>query len=293
MYCLLVSGGFIYLYELINYIMRKQLLTGAFILASFFAANAQTISQNNDQSTIEAGGTVGCPTAPNVYSRSFVMADFGITETWYITQVEFGIQDYVTADAPLTITISTTSQAYPGGYPGSLTQLATTTVTHSETGETLNVLKQVPITATVPAGSELVIEVSGDFFMGGNTAGSDAPSYLMATGCGAATPTDVTELGAFEDVNIIINVTGSSAAGVNENLLSGVSLFPNPTNDVVNIQMPNGISVTNATITDVAGKVSNADLAGNTVNMSGYASGVYFLNIATDSGKVTKKIVKQ
>ncbi|MCO6148759.1 T9SS type A sorting domain-containing protein [Flavobacterium sp. NRK1] len=275
--------------------MRKKLLIGAFILATFFTSNAQQkISQNNDETTVESGGNLGCPTAPNVYSRSFVLSDFDITEDWNVTEVEFGLQDYITAGSPLTITLSTTSQAYPGGYPGSLTQLATITVSYTEAGETLNVLKQVPITAVVPAGSELVVEISGDFFIGGNTAGASGPSYLMAVGCGATTPTDVTELGDFGDVNFVINVTGSSeTAGIKSNLVDKVTLFPNPTNGIVTIKAPGTINIAGATITDVAGKVSNADLNGNTVNMTNYAAGVYFLNISTDSGKITKKIVKQ
>ncbi len=72
-----------------------------------------------------------------------------------------------------------------------------------------------------------------------------------------------------------------------------MTLFPNPTNGVVTIKAPGSINIIGATITDVAGKVSNADLNGTTVNMTNYAAGVYFLNISTDLGKTTKKIVKQ
>lgn len=283
---------FIFLYKSILIIMRKQLLAGAFILACFFTANAQKISQNNNPNAVTAGGSLGCPTAPNVYSRSFVLADFNINADWPVSQVEFGLQDYTTADSPITITLYTSSQDYPTGYPASLTQLATTTVSYTETGQSLNVLKQVPITAVVPAGSELVVEISGAFFIGGNTAGSTAPSYLLAVGCGATTPTDVTDLGDFENVNFLINVTGGTT-GLDKKTIGQVSVFPNPSSGIVTITTPESISVTGATITDVTGKVTNANVSGNTVNISEYAAGVYFLNIKTDSGNVTKKIIKE
>lgn len=282
--------------------MKKQLLTGALILISFLTTNAQQISQNTDKVTVEAGGSVGCPTAGavNTFSRSFKLTDFDITETWYVSQVEFGIQSYF-AGNNVTIKLSTTSQGYPGGYPGSLTQLSTQTVTFTEEGDQLFILKQVPITATVPAGSELVVEISGaDFFIGGNKAGSEAPSFLMAPDCGATVPADVKGLGEpgdFDDVNFVINVTGSTTASVNEVLSSKISVFPNPTNNIVNISNTENILIKDITIADLNGRtvktINQANGATEAqINVSDLANGMYMMTIFSDKGTMVKKIFK-
>src|SRR5690606_42138477 len=101
-----------------------------------------------------------------------------------------------------------TSQAYPGGYPGSHTQLYTQTFTWPEDGE--YILKQVDITPTVvPAGSEVVVEVSSSIWCGGNSSGNSAPAYLFADGCGVASPTSVVVI-YFANAFIIIKSVGSA-----------------------------------------------------------------------------------
>lgn len=277
--------------------MKKQLLLGLFFLGTIFTTQAQQqISHNTNPDAASAGGSVACPTPPNVFSRSFVLSGFGITTDWVVSEVEFGLQDYA-ANNPIVITLSTTSQAYPGGYPGSLTQLATQTVSFTEGGESLFILKQVPMNVTVPAGSELVVEISGDFFMGGNTAGQNAPSFLMATGCGAATPTNVATIDPeFADVAYIINVTGSSTASVNDFLASKLSVFPNPANDMVTISNGENILINGVEIVDVNGRtVKLSKYEGVTeakINISDLSSGLYLMNVSSDKGSVIKKIVK-
>jgi hypothetical protein len=278
--------------------MKKHLLIAAFILGSSIFANAQqTISQNNDTETLENGGSVGCGNGnTNSFSRSFVLADYEITEDFTVTEVEFGLQDYFAT--PITIKLFTTSEAYPGGYPASLTEIASEIVTYTENGQALFVMKQVPFNAVIPAGSELVVEISGAFFIGGNTAGSTDPSYIMAPGCTLTTPTDATTLGPdFQNVNFVINVTGTTGtAGINETLAAKFSVFPNPASNVITITAAENILVTGVTIADMNGRtvksfqfdgVANADL-----NISDMASGVYMMTVASDKGTMTRKIVK-
>ncbi len=273
--------------------MKKILLSAAFIMAALTGANAQqTISQNTNPTSVVEGGGVGCQTFPNNYSRSYVLTDHGITSDWTVTEVEFGMQTY-TAGAEVSITLSTTSQTYPGGYPGSLTQLYTETFTWDEDGE--YVLKVVPITPTiVPAGSEVVVEISGALWCGGNSLGNSAPVYLWATACGVASPTSVAAID-FADAHIIINLTGESDASNEDFISSTFSVYPNPSKDVINVA--NSVdAIENVTITDMNGRVVKQVVLGvneGQINISDLSQGVYILNATSNGKSVIEKIVKQ
>jgi len=182
----------------------------AFSLASIAQT---TISQNVDPTSIEEGTSATCASASgvsdNVFSRSYVLADFGITEDFEVSAVEFG-HDAISFDGTgpdnldLTITLSTTDAAYPGGV---LTEVASTivNVTAMDAG-----VYSAPISVTVPADSELVVAVAvanvdGAFFrIGGNSAGQSADSYIQSEGCGITEITPVAGIGTF--ANAIINL---------------------------------------------------------------------------------------
>ena len=81
--------------------------------------------------------------------------------------------------------------------------------------------------------------------------------------------------------------------GVNDNLASVVSIFPNPTQDRLNVSVPSDVKINNAVLYDVLGKDTGLRLSNGTINTSSLARGVYMLNIQTDRGTLTEKIVKQ
>lgn len=271
--------------------MKKILLSVAFVVATLTSANAQqTISQNTDPSTVVEGGGVGCPTFPNNYSRSYVLSDYGITSDWTVTEVEFGMQTYTAGDE-VTITLSTTSQTYPGGYPSSLTQLYTETFTWNEDGDFI--LKVVPITPTVvPAGSEVVVEISGSIWCGGNSLGNTAPTYLWATACGLSSPASVADID-FADAHIIINLTGESDANTENFSSSTFSVYPNPVKDVLNISNSMNAEINTVTVVDINGRTVKQFGSVSQINVSDLNAGVYFVNINSNEGSTTKKIVKQ
>jgi hypothetical protein len=81
--------------------------------------------------------------------------------------------------------------------------------------------------------------------------------------------------------------------GVNDNLLSQISIFPNPTQDILNVTVPSTVKINSAVLYDVLGKDTGLRLSNGTINTSSLARGVYILNIQTDRGALTEKIVKQ
>lgn len=77
-----------------------------------------------------------------------------------------------------------------------------------------------------------------------------------------------------------------------------IKVFPNPSNGLFTIQKLQSVAITKAEVYDINGRfVRGIDLSNmttsQTIDMSGVASGLYFLSIATDTAKQVLKIVKQ
>ena len=77
--------------------------------------------------------------------------------------------------------------------------------------------------------------------------------------------------------------------GVDENIVDNVTVYPNPANDIIRVELQNIASVQRIDIYDVTGKlmVSSNETE---INVSGLESGMYFVNIVTEKGILTKKI---
>ncbi|HEX8577546.1 MAG TPA: T9SS type A sorting domain-containing protein [Flavobacterium sp.] len=77
---------------------------------------------------------------------------------------------------------------------------------------------------------------------------------------------------------------------------SQFSVYPNPSNNVINIANDANMLLNAVTITDLNGrtvqsiKLNNVNTA--QVNISDLSAGMYMMNIASDQGNVTKKIIK-
>jgi len=89
----------------------------------------------------------------------------------------------------------------------------------------------------------------------------------------------------------------SSALGVNDVLSSKFSVYPNPSNGIINLTNSESIQVSQIEITDLNGRivktVNTADTFNDIqINVSDLSSGVYMMNINSDQGKAVKKIVK-
>lgn len=89
--------------------------------------------------------------------------------------------------------------------------------------------------------------------------------------------------------NAALILTGQSL-GTNENTLAdnSVSVSPNPTSGLVTVNSAEKVDA--ITVYDATGKQVTGSKT-NTVDLSGQASGVYFLGIQTEKGSTTKKVV--
>lgn len=71
-----------------------------------------------------------------------------------------------------------------------------------------------------------------------------------------------------------------------------VLLYPNPANHIVHIKPNEGIIITSIEVYDISGKMVHVKLSNeNTLNVVNFVEGIYLLNIFSENGAVTKKLI--
>lgn len=79
-----------------------------------------------------------------------------------------------------------------------------------------------------------------------------------------------------------------------ENELSKVKVYPNPSSDIVNVFIPDHLKILGSGIYDMTGKkMDNVQLENNKIDISGFSKGVYLLKVETSKGNFTKKIIRK
>ena len=88
----------------------------------------------------------------------------------------------------------------------------------------------------------------------------------------------------------------NGALGINDSNLDAVSLYPNPTKDVITIVSPQTI-VTSAKVFDIRGRIiSEVDFSNQgsyQIDLSAMEAAIYFIDITTESGTVNKRVIKK
>ncbi|MBF0693918.1 MAG: choice-of-anchor J domain-containing protein [Flavobacterium sp.] len=91
-----------------------------------------------------------------------------------------------------------------------------------------------------------------------------------------------------------VSVTGT-ALSTEDFFRNNLTMYPNPVNDVLNIDAKSGV-INNITVTEINGRtVKNIDANGlstSRVNTGDLTSGVYFVTVQTAEGKGTSKFIK-
>lgn len=127
--------------------------------------------------------------------------------------------------------------------------------------------------------------------------GTNTPSeidYLHTAGTGNT----LSVTSRFDNLLAIAAATENLLGSSDFNLASSkFSVTPTPANDFINISNTDNILVSAISITDLNGRVvklnSYSNVSDFQVNVSDLASGIYMMNITSDKGSVTKKIVKK
>lgn len=167
--------------------------------------------------TVQAENSAACTngsglTSEASYYRVFDLASAGITRPLTVTGVKVGVESAQSGSGshPAAIKLHTLSGELR---LANLTPIGSAEVTLAD--QELTIL-DVPVSATAPAGSTLVVEfwISDGFsapaivFPGSNGEGQTGPTYVRDTCPGGEEPTDVATFG-FPDMHLVLAVEGS------------------------------------------------------------------------------------
>lgn len=284
--------------------MKKQLLVGAFMLASFFTANAQSLVSNDFgtdeasyQAAMEGWGSYAFDTDGDFFTASLEDLQLGFTGVYMTSGT---VKNTGTNEAPVLVDLVPVN--FLASPAVDLTSIATANIS----------LKVGAFGAEgAVMGYQILIITEADW-------AAETFDNMLIAGEGTVTAGD-SETVSFPLNNVAANVrflilhdgetsngrgyllvddiaAKQGAAGVNENLMTSLSVYPNPANDVVNVTNAENILVNGITVTDLNGRTVKSSkfdgVANAQINISDLASGVYMMTVSSDKGSMTKKIVK-
>ena len=166
-----------------------------------------------------------------------------------------------------------------------------------------------PHSLAVDAGGNLFVADTDNYRIRKITATGEITTYAGGTGgfadgtgtaakfnepAGISVATDGTIFVA-DRMNFRIRKITNTLATTNFQLENQVSLYPNPASTLINIELED-ITASKVTILDMNGrKLQSVNILDKktAINISNLISGIYLMQITTDKGMVTKKIVKQ
>ncbi len=179
----------------------------------------QVITYNVTQN-ISPGLEIACA-SPTSFRDNSLYVDFdlenhfGIVSDFEVESVEFAIGTISTPSSfPITVNVWSSMGDFPTG-----TMTLQGTAVHTATSAQAATIVSVPLTATVPLGQKMVVELklvddgtdTHNMRFGCNNDGFMGESWIMAEVCGAPTPTPFANLSISQD--LILNVIGDGEAG--------------------------------------------------------------------------------
>lgn len=271
--------------------------------ATVFITHSQSQAITIDN-TIACTHYQGGPTTANSFVRDFNLArDFGITENFQVTSVEFGVE-LVTGPRQIILAIYSANGDLPNGANSLVLHRE---ITYTSTAADQGKIISVPLNATIPAGKVMVFEVyigpdeSTNWYLGSNQLGETGISWLQANECGIEHLTNANTLMSGVLNHYVMNVVGETPLSVaDNNLLTQSSLYPNPMNGdsfYINAPQLNGEKI-NVSITDMSGRlISNNDLdcLSNQIYVPidrTMASGIYLVTLKYQGQEHTLRLIK-
>jgi PKD repeat protein len=138
-------------------------------------------------------------------------------------------------------------------------------------------------------------------FGDGSTSAIENPTHTYATPGTYDVTLVVTNAGGCSDT-IVNSIVVTNTSSINENdLLSKLNVFPNPSNGLFNVQFNSTDASTKLTVLNLLGEVILKKELVQTANgnydtqidLSNYPNGIYLINISTENQNIVRRISKQ
>lgn len=102
--------------------------------------------------------------------------------------------------------------------------------------------------------------------------------------------------GAGNHFLIVDNFNLTTALSVEDFNKSGLTIFPNPVLDFISIDNPKNIKINSFSVTDMNGRVlisKSYSVSNEVIDLSSLSKGIYFIQLDTEKGMLSKKIIKE
>jgi hypothetical protein len=224
-----------------------------------------------------------------------------------LPDVNAGADQTICSGSNVTLTGSgANSYAWNNGVVNAIAFAPNTTQTYTVTGTAINGCQSSDdVVVTVNATPVALISIIDDVTLAAAPAGmnyqwincgsgTDIPAATTAqftATVNGAYAVIVTSLQGCEDVSDCITI---DAVGLDQMDISGMNVFPNPTNGEVNITLPENVSVS-VQVFDAQGKLvaEQANVSNNDkLNISNVTPGVYMVRLSAENAVQTFRVVK-
>lgn len=306
--------------------MKKQLLLGAFIISSFFCANAQysTSFESSEGFTLGQLGTQNgwgvsqianqaTVTISDAYASegSYSLSVAGENGTNHSLRGAFSPTFVVSGDI-ITFSFDIMTSAFSDNgsdfliSPQSPTQELISSRVLFRFDGAISVLDEVdgaPLNYVVTEATYEAETWYNVAIVQNNTNGTldyylDGELIYSGVAFGATNIEQITILNDnYEGQAWIDNIqVVEGLLSVKSPIASQFSIYPNPATDVINITNADNILVNNVAVVDLNGRTVKSlnfnNVSEAQINIGDLASGMYLLNVSSDKGTMTKKIVK-
>jgi hypothetical protein len=170
---------------------------------------SETVLTHSSSQEIVPVNSAACNGGPTQVLRTFTLSDFGIDDSFDVSEVQFGVENNMQAQ-DVTVNLYTLDGEF---VRANLTKIGTATTNLPAQEGTI---VSVPVEGNVPAGGTLVAEISNEigatFYVGSNKEPETAPTYIASEFCNIPEPEPTSAID-FPDMHAVINVVGSHSGG--------------------------------------------------------------------------------
>jgi hypothetical protein len=126
----------------------------------------------------------------------------------------------------------------------------------------------------------------------GSSAGTDPAEidFISFSGNATATPNTSSTTAVLDNFVARASATDTLLSLDKNNTVITANIYPNPATDILNVSGVEG--VTSLVINDINGRTIKTVNDASSINVSDLNTGVYFVNINTENGNITKKFMK-